>query len=136
MMLNRRKLNGAARFAPPAALGAVCALLLFDLLAFWALQRRPLASVDGMETAIWAVLWGTAVTAGLRWLVMRESRLRKQVAASLLVMIAFSALHPWHNGYAVPAEMAVRADGQRSVPADAVVVFEHGPLSAASESRW
>lgn len=124
------------RMLPAAALATVLVLLAFDLAAFWGWQLRPLASVDGVEVAVWAVLWGTALAPALRWLVLRESRMRYQVAAALGVMVAFSAMHPWHNGYAVPAEMPIRAEHERSVPADAVVKFESGPLTAAAPERW
>ncbi len=125
-----------ARLLPVAALAGVLLLLAFDTAAFWGWHLRPLASVDGMEIAVWAVLWGTALAPALRWMVLRESRMRFQVAAALGVMIAFSVLHPWHNGYAVPAEMPIRAAGDRTVPPDAVVKFEGGPLTPASPERW
>lgn len=132
----RKKLSRIMRYVPAAALCSVAGLLAFDLFAFWALELRPLVSVDGVESAAWAILWGSAIAAGLRWAILRESRLRLQVAVALAVMVAFSAMHPWHNGYGVPAELPVRAEGQRSLPADDVLVFEGGPLSGPADSRW
>lgn len=123
------------RYLPHAALACAALLLAFDFVAFWAFTLRPLASVDSVDVLLWAVLLGTALTAAVRWAVLRESRLRFQVAAALALMIAFSALHPWQNGYAADAELPYR-ESQSRAASQAVVKFERGPLTGPAEARW
>jgi hypothetical protein len=120
------------RLLPAVALLIVLALLAFDVIAFWGWRLRPLASVDGVEIATWAVLGGTAAAAGIRWALLDNARMRFQAAASIALMVAFSAVHPWQAGYAVDAEMPVT----RHVPADAVVKFDKGPLTEPESARW
>lgn len=123
------------RFLPHAALAIVAALLIFDFVAFWGFTLRPVASVDAIEVAVWGVLLGTSLTAALRWAVLRDSRLRFQAASALALMIAFSALHPWQNGFAADAELP-RFSAQPRATSPAVVKFERGPLTGPTEARW
>jgi hypothetical protein len=121
------------RLLPAVALLIVVALLAFDVIAFWGWRLRPLASVDGVEIAIWAVLGGTAAAAGIRWALLDNARMRFQAAASIALMVAFSAVHPWQAGYAADAEMPSQT---RKVPAGAVVKYEGGPLTEPEQAEW
>src|SRR5690606_15532270 len=101
------KLLRGTRVLPISALTSVALLPMADLLMFWAWKLRPLASVDGVEIAVWSVLGGTAAAAGIRWALLDNPRMRFLAASSIALMVAFSTLHPWHNGYAVDAELPV-----------------------------
>lgn len=127
-----------AKWLVPAGVAACLALLVFDLLAFWAFGLRPVVSTHMAETAVWAVLIGSGVTYALKWAISGESRTRYAIAATMGVMIAVSAMHPWHNAWAVdadaPAARAVVADDPKA-PKD-VVVFAGGPLTEPDKATW
>jgi hypothetical protein len=111
-------------------------LLVFDIVAFWAWKLRPLASVDGVEIAVWSVLGGTAGVAGIRWALLDQPRMRFLAASSIALMVAFSTLHPWHNGYAVDAELPVAKERSREIPPGTVVKYEDGPLTEGEEAQY
>ena len=104
----------ATRHLPLLALGAIALLLVVDLVTYWALHQRPLASVDGVEIAVWAMLGGTAAVAGIRWAVMNNPRMRFLAAGSIALMIAFSVLHPWQNGQALDDAATREAANKRA----------------------
>ncbi len=126
----------ATRLLPAAFLACVAALLVTDLVAFWGWNLRPVASVDAIEIAVWAILGGTALTAGIRWTVLNDATLRFQAAAAVALMVAFSALHPWHNGYAASADSPAVPVETRVTPSSVVVRFENGPLTQGEEQKY
>ncbi len=126
----------ATRYLPLASLIAVALLLVVDTVMFWAWKLRPLASVDGVEIAVWAVLGGTAGVAGIRWALLDQPRMRFLAASSIALMVAFSTLHPWHNGYAVDATLPAATERSREIPAGTVVKYEDGPLTEGEEAQY
>ena len=127
-----------AKWLVPASVLGCLALLVFDLLAFWAFGLRPVMSSHLAESVVWSLLIGGGVTYGLRWAITGDSRMRFAVAGTLGVMIAISAMHPWHNHWAIDADTPdakpILADDPEA-PKD-VVVFAGGPLTESDSATW
>ena len=128
-----RKLNWAtdrAKWLVPISVVLCATLLAADLLAFWALGRRPLISTLEMNTLVWALLIGAAGTYTARWAILGEARSRMLLAGTLAVMVMVSALHPWHNGWGMDADTP-----QTTTPpqAETVLVFEPGVLTEGQQ---
>ncbi|MBZ0137498.1 MAG: hypothetical protein K8I27_14115 [Planctomycetes bacterium] len=123
-----------AKWLVPGGVGFCALVLLLDLLAFWVLDRRPLVSSLEMTTVVWSLLIASAFTYAAKWSISGDSRTRVPLAATLLVMIALSALHPWHNGRARDAA-APELPSDRAVLPD-VVVFEDGVLTEGEHATY
>lgn len=127
-----------AKWLVPAGVVGCLALLAFDLVCFWALGLRPVMSTLLVETTVWSVLIGSLATFALKWAVSGESKSRFAVAMTLSVMVAISALHPWHNHYAIDAEAPAAKPilaGDPDAPRD-VVVYHGGLLTGPDEAMW
>lgn len=114
----------------PASLALCAALIALDMLAFFAFGLRPVISYAETGLVVWAVLIGGAWVFAARWVVLGEKRSRFALAGAISLMLAFSALHPFHSGALVPV-YTPSAEPVVGTPADgdAVVEFHGGPLS-------
>jgi hypothetical protein len=118
-----------AKWLVPGGVAFCLILLAFDLLAFWAFGRRPVVSSLEAGVSVWALLTGSAATYGARWLISHEN-VRRELAATLAVIVLMSALHPWMNGFGRDADTPVAptlVETEQYQP----VVFSGGPLSEA-----
>jgi hypothetical protein len=129
-------LSDRARWLVPGGVAFCLMLLLVDLLAFWAMGRRPVISSLETGVSVWALLIGSGATYGARWLISHEN-VRRELAATLAVVVLMSALHPWMNRLARDADTPVAPTLVESAEPDAVV-FSGGPLSEADSdtARW
>ena len=123
-----------AKWLVPGGVGFCAAVLLFDLLAFWVLDRRPLMSSLEMTTLVWALLIASGFTYSAKWALSGEKRTRFALAATLLVMVGLSAMHPWHNGWAKDAAAPVLPSDRADLPE--VVVFEDGVLTEGEHATY
>lgn len=114
----------------PASLALCAALMALDMLAFFAFGLRPVISYAEAGLVVWAVLIGGAWVFAARWLVVGEKRARFALAGAISLMLALSALHPFHSGALVPVHTPT-AEPVVGTPAgsDAVIEFHGGPLS-------
>lgn len=123
-----------AKWLVPGGVAFCAVVLLLDLLAFWVLERRPLVSSLEMTTAVWSLLIASAFTYAARWSISGDNRTRIPLAATLLVMVCLSSMHPWHNGLAKDAAAPVLPSDRADVPE--VVVFEDGVLTEGEHATY
>ncbi|MBX3475566.1 MAG: hypothetical protein KF754_14405 [Planctomycetes bacterium] len=121
----------------PAGVLAGAALIGLDVLAYHLLGLRPLVSYPGVELALYAVLIASAWAFAARWLLSGERRAKVSLAASITVMLALSALHPYGNGslreVALPAgEPALVRPGAAQ---PAMVEYTGGPFTQPREKQ-
>jgi hypothetical protein len=80
-----------------------------------------------MTTVVWSLLLASGLTYTAKWALSGDAGMRVPIAATLLVMVCLSSLHPWHNGWAKEAsEPVLPAD---RVQNQSVLVFEEGVLT-------
>jgi hypothetical protein len=119
-----------AKWLVPGGVAFCMLLLVFDLIAFWALGRRPVISSLETNTFVWSLLIGSAATYAARWAITHEPRVRQALAATVAAMVLVSATHPWMNNLGRDVDTPVAPTLIESDEPDAVV-FSGGPLSEA-----
>jgi hypothetical protein len=125
--MNRFIIRNASR-VPGVAIGAVVLLLCVDLVLVHAFGMPALLSMEPLGTLALSILLASCVVPVLRWLVTRDKNIRYRLGGALLLLVAFSVLHPsQHSGAGTDAGAPEPAAGDFS----GVVVEEQNPNSRA-----
>jgi hypothetical protein len=125
--MNRFIIRNASR-VPAAAIGAIILLMCVDLALVHWFESRAVLSIEPLGTLALSVLLASCVLPVLRWLVSRDANIRYRLAGALLLLVAFTVLHPSQQLGAGEEASPVAGQGTAF---DAVVVEESNTDSRA-----